>query len=374
MTAAHLEPGFLSLGQPVARAVVLRAAAGGRLQRTLLVHGPAGAGKAAFVDDLLALAFCQTPVDGYGPCNVCRGCRDARARAHPDLLIGSPGAWREGRSTGESIVAAARHWLLEASGTPVAGERRVIVVEQLDAASEQIQNALLKALEEPGERHMFILVADEATRVLPTIRSRAQALRIGPVDRRELAAWLMEHERLPSDQADALARISGGLAGTANGLARSPDRVAWRRRVQAELLRTLDEGRAARFSTVRDLLDEASRMVPVGPGMATDGEDGAAEAARPVAAAQRGAAMLLVEAWRDLARDLLVAGAGTPALAPAQELLPDLAALAARVPRSDLAALVRFLERVHDGLAQNAAPRLALEAAMLRWPEPRPDG
>ena len=51
--------GFQSLGQPHARAAALRAAQSGRLQRTLLVHGPAGAGKGAFTDDLLALLFCQ---------------------------------------------------------------------------------------------------------------------------------------------------------------------------------------------------------------------------------------------------------------------------------------------------------------------------
>ena len=237
--------GFLSLGQATARTIVQRSAASGRLQRTLLVHGPAGSGKGAFVDDLLALLFCQA-ADGERPCNACTGCRGARARTHPDLVIGSPERWREERSTGESIVAAARSWLADSAGAPIAGERRVILVEGVDRANEQTQNALLKALEEPTSRHMFVLVADEPTRVLPTIRSRAQALRVGSVPRAELVEWLVDRERLPIDQADALARISGGMAGTAIGYARSPQLVDWRRRTQRELLGLLTRGRAAR--------------------------------------------------------------------------------------------------------------------------------
>ena len=114
-----LEPGFQSLGQATARAIATRAARDGRLQRSLLVHGPAGSGKDAFVDDLLALLFCVDPDPERRPCNTCRGCRDARRRAHPDLVIGSPERWRDERSSAESIVSAARRWLLEAAGAPV---------------------------------------------------------------------------------------------------------------------------------------------------------------------------------------------------------------------------------------------------------------
>jgi len=266
------QPGFLSLGQPVSRAIVQRSAARGRLQRTLLVHGPVGSGKGAFVDDLLALLFCEASADRR-PCNACRGCREARARTHPDLVIGSPERWREGRSTGESIVAAARTWLAETAGAPIAGERRVVLVEGIDRANEQTQNALLKALEEPTGRHMFVLVADEPTRVLPTVRSRSQPLRVGAVPRAELVGWLVDHERLPIDQADDLARIAGGMPGTAIGYARNPSVVDWRRRTQRELLSLIPRGRADRFAhaierpPVARLVDHIDRETYRRPGI-----------------------------------------------------------------------------------------------------------
>jgi DNA polymerase III gamma/tau subunit len=356
--------GFLSLGQATSRAIAQRSAANRRLHRTLLVHGPAGSGKSAFVDDLLALLLCQT-VGGERPCNACAGCQHARARTHPDLVVGSPERWREERSTGESIVAAARSWLSDSAGAPIAGERRVILIEGVDRANEQTQNALLKALEEPTSRHMFVLVADEPTRVLPTIRSRSQALRVGSVPRAELVAWLVDRERLPVDQADALARMAGGMAGTAIGYARSPQLVDWRRRTQRELIGLLDRGRADRFSSVRDLLDEAARLGTEQPG---SGEQAGDDGARPTGAVQREAALLIVDAWLGLARDLVVAAAGRPQIAATVALDPELPALAQQIGQAAIRDFIGLLERIRDGLRQNAAPRLALEVAMLAWP------
>lgn len=355
-----VQSGFLSLGQASARTIARRSAASGRLQRTLLVHGPAGADKSAFVDDLLALLLCTDAALDARPCNACRGCRDARAHSHPDLLIGSPQAWRGDRSTGESIVAAARRWLLRSAGAPVVGELRIVVLEGIERAGEQIQNALLKVLEEPGARHMFILVADEPSRLLPTIRSRCQALRIGPVPRAELVAWLMDRERLPHEQADALAQIAGGLSGTATEFARRPELVDWRRRTQQELLDLLQRGPADRFGSIRDLLDAAARLA--GP---TETDDDALATPTSV---QRDAAVVVVDAWLGLARDLLVASAGRPGSAPTAELLTGLAEVASRVPTPELIAFVATLERVREGLLQNAAPKLAMEVAMLAWP------
>ena len=332
--------------------------------RTLLVHGPSGSGKERFVDDLLALFFCTDPDVERRPCNACRGCRDGRGRSHPDLVVGSPDAWREQKTSGESIVAAARRWLLEAAGAPVVAERRIVLIEHADRAGEQIQNALLKVLEEPSDRHAFILCADEPSGLLPTIRSRCQPLRIGAVSREELTAYLMDVMRLPADQADALARLSNGLVGTAIALVEQKGLLDWRRRVQAELLSLLERGRTDRFTSVRDLLDDTLPLVTSAPSEGEGDEDGP----RTPASAQRAAAVMLVDAWLMLTRDLLVAAAGRPELAPSNELGTQVSALASRIGPDPLARMAHLLERIHDGLRENAAPRLALEAAMLTWP------
>jgi DNA polymerase III subunit delta' len=362
------QAGFLSVGQPAARRIAMRAASD-VATGTLLVHGPPGAGTEAFVEDVLAVHLCEAADPSARPCNACRGCRDARARTHPDLVAGSPEAWREARHTGESIVAAARRWLLEAAGAPIRAARRIVLVEGVDRAGEPIQNALLKALEEPGDRQRFILVAEEPANLLPTIRSRSRPLRIGPVSRAELTTYLMDAARLPRDLADSLAHLSNGLVGTALRLANDGDFVTWRRRVQGELIDLLGRGRADRFGSVRDLLEEATRRAVVTPERTGEDED-----ARVPASAQRAGAFLLVEVWLALTRDLLVVAAGRPELAPGSELGAGLDGYRGRIAVGDLVRMARLLERILDGLGENAAPRLALETAMLAWPSVPPTG
>ncbi|MGH2484238.1 MAG: hypothetical protein ACRDE9_07260, partial [Candidatus Limnocylindria bacterium] len=120
--------GFLTIGQPVAERLARRTLLGGDGPATLLVHGPQGAGKGSFVDDLLATALCEAADPDQRPCNVCAGCRQARARTHPDLVLASPERWRDDRASGESIVGAARRWLAEVAGAPIVGRWRVVVI------------------------------------------------------------------------------------------------------------------------------------------------------------------------------------------------------------------------------------------------------
>jgi hypothetical protein len=173
----------------------------------------------------------------------------------------------------------------------------------------------------------------------------------------------MDHRLLPADQAQTLASLANGLSGLAVRYADRRDVLDWRRRVQAELLALLERDRADRFTAVGDLLDEAARLEapPSGP---VDSEVDA----RVAPSAQRGAALLVTEVWLALARDLLLAAAGRPLLAPSGELAPEIGRLGARIGTAPLVAMVRLLERIHDGLRENGSPRLALEVAMLAWP------
>ena len=364
--------GFLGLGQSTARDLLLGAVRQGRVGGTLLVHGPRGVDLAAFTDDLLAVLLCSTSDAIARPCNACRGCRDGRARLHQDLVVGSPGTWRDTRSGGESIVAAARRWLASAAGAPIVAERRIVLIEGADGANEQVQTVLLKALEEPSRRQLFILTATDASRLLPTIRSRCQSLRLGPVPRDALVDWLVDTRHLPLDQARSVARIADGMAGIAGDYATTPGLLDWRRRTQAELLGLLPLGRAARLATVRELVDGASGLVaPLPEEAAADGE---AAGRATSSAQQRAAALLVLAAWTDLARDLMLAASDRPALAPGVELLPELASIAPHLPASALVVTLRQFERIREGLVANAAPRLAMAVAAIAWPRvPSPE-
>lgn len=370
MLATAPTPGFRSLGQLASRQIARRTAEQGRLGAALLVHGPQGAGKGAFVEDLLALLFCSAAPGAERPCNACDGCRGGRARTHPDLVMGSPERWRELRGAGESVVGAARRWLGEAAGAPIAGSRRVVLIEEIDRAGEQIQNALLKALEEPADRHVFVLTATDPRQLLPTIRSRCQPLRVGAVPRDELVRWLRHERRLPADEAERVARVAEGLAGRAARLAGDRSALDWRDGVRRELLDLLSAGRAARLERARELLDRATgRVRSAGDAdHPSAGADGDAEPARAPSALQRAAAGLVVEVWLGLARDLLLVSVDPEGHEEIRRAEPELAARAGRVEPGALASFIGLLERIEDGLAENASARLALDVAMLAWP------
>ena len=278
--------GFQSLGQPQARAAALRAAQSGRLQRTLLVHGPAGAGKGAFTDDLLALLFCQADDPTLRPCNACRGCRDARARTHPDLVVGGPDRWREERATGESIVAVARRWLLASAGSPDPGGpardphrgRRPGQRAGAERAAQGARGAAASPDVRAGRRRAGAAAADD-----PLARPAA-AGRAGPEGGAAASGWSRTSAQAP-DRAELLARLAGGLTGRAIEYARGPELLKWREATQRELLGLIASGTAERFDSVRHLLDAAARV-----GGAGGGGDGAARTTRPHAwPAQRSA-------------------------------------------------------------------------------------
>ena len=92
------------------------------------------------------------------------------------------------------------------------------------------------------------------------------------------------------------------------------------------------------------------------------------EAPRYAGAAQRAAAQKVIGAWRDLARDLLMVAAGRPQLVAAVAQEGEMARVAELINRRQLIDFLVLAERIADGLRENAAPRLALEVAMLTWP------
>ena len=337
--------GFLSLGQPTARRIARRRG----VTATLLVHGPSGSGKEAFVDDLLALAFCTDADAGRRPCNACRGCRDARARSIPTCR-GVTGALAGASLDGGDHRVRRPPLAPGGSGRAGRGLRRVVLIEHADGANEQVQNALLKALEEPTDRHTFILVADEPTRLLPTIRSRCQPLRIGPVPRAELV-------RIP----DGPPPPAGGPGRDAGAPRKWPCRHGDHVRRSPR-----PAGMAAPCPVAAPCASRPRQGGPVRRGGGPSGRGGPSPGPRPgrPRTTRRGRGRLARcsaprrpsrRSWLDLTRDLIVAarprraGAGDRARARA-------GAPGARIGPAPWRTWHALLERIHDGLGENAAP------------------
>ncbi len=330
----------------------------GRIPHAILISGPAGVGKTTLALDLAAGLLCDDADPHARPCRGCRGCRLVERGRHPDvhrLAPTGPGDQIRIGSRDRPEDGTVRRLASDLVLMAVEGRARVAIIERADRLTDDAQTALLKTLEEPPAGVSIVLCADDEDRLLPTVRSRAARIRLGPVAVREIESILADAGAAQPPLAGRLARIAAGRPGAARTLARAPGALAARDEIARTLLDLLVATPAGRLAAVRDLtklatdasraLDRAAaepdglagaatpakrgRAAPSAPTAvattastgalatvpaednasgddpdATD-EPGAARTAVP-AAERRRAAMVLVGLWRELTRDLLV--------------------------------------------------------------------
>jgi len=189
-----------------AAAAVLRGEPATGMTHAWLFTGPPGSGRSVAARAFAAALLCPD-----GGCGQCPSCHQVRAGTHADLLLVRP----DGLSYG---VRQTRNLVLRAAGAPSAGRWRVVLFEDADRATEQAANALLKAIEEPAPRTVWLLCAPSAEELVTTIRSRCRlvVLRTPPA---EAIAGVLSREGVDPARALAAARAAQGHIGRARRLA-----------------------------------------------------------------------------------------------------------------------------------------------------------
>ena len=199
-------------GQDAVVAELASAASGGAgaVTHAWLFTGPPGSGRSVAARAFAAAVLCER----HG-CGECPSCRQVAAGSHADLLLVRP----DGLSYG---VKQTRDLVLRAATAPVYGRWRVVLFEDADRATEQAANALLKAIEEPAPRTIWLLCAPSAADLPTTIRSRCRliTLRIPPT---AAVADVLVAEGVGKEQALAAARAAQGHIGRARRLATDPE-------------------------------------------------------------------------------------------------------------------------------------------------------
>src|SRR6516164_678239 len=145
-----------------AASAVLRGEPATGMTHAWLFTGPPGSGRSVAARAFAAALLCPD-----GGCGQCPSCHQVRAGTHADLLLVRP----DGLSYG---VRQTRSLVLRAAGAPSGGRWQVVLFEDADRATEQAANALLKAIEEPAPRTVWLLCAPSADDLPTTIRSRCR--------------------------------------------------------------------------------------------------------------------------------------------------------------------------------------------------------
>lgn len=154
-----------------------------KLAHAILIAGPKGVGKSQFAEALIARTLCQKP-EIYA-CGECHSCRMFSAGYHPDLIrVTTADKSRQIR------VDSIRQVNTFVSQTAQQGGSRVIHIKPAELMNVAASNALLKSLEEPGSRTLFILESSVPSRLLATIRSRCQAWNFPTPPVEESLKWL----------------------------------------------------------------------------------------------------------------------------------------------------------------------------------------
>lgn len=181
-----------------------------------LLTGPPGSGRSNAARAFAAALQCAQ--DG---CGVCHDCTTTLGGTHPDVTVVA--------TEGVVIRADTVRPLVElAQRSPSQGRWRVIIVEDADRLNDTSGNALLKAIEEPAYRTVWVLCAPSPQDVLVTLRSRSRsvALRVPPVD--AVAALLVSRDGIDPAVAEIAARAAQSHVGIARRLARDPEARARR--------------------------------------------------------------------------------------------------------------------------------------------------
>ncbi|MCC1497707.1 DNA polymerase III subunit delta' [Alcanivorax sp. 1008] len=176
-----------------------------RLPHALVLSGPAGIGKQRLARAFLEALLCQQPQGGLA-CGDCQSCHLVAAGSHPDMALLVP---NEEKKSKVIKVDQVRDLVDFFSKTAQYGGRRVALLWPAESMNRNAQNALLKTLEEPGSGAFLLLLCDQPSRLLPTVRSRCQQRQLGVPDQPTAQAWLAEQTGDES-QARALLAAAGG--------------------------------------------------------------------------------------------------------------------------------------------------------------------
>lgn len=313
----------------------------GRLSHAYLLVGPQHVGKMTMALDIARAVNCES---GNPPCGVCRSCQRISAGKHSDVKVVSLALAEtaKGKRRTEISIDDIKEVQEMASLPPFEGKAKVFIIDGADRMSAEAANRLLKTLEEPPPRVMFVLLSSAGQAVLPTVISRCQALELRPMSILAVRDLLMQTQGLDAQRAELLSRLSAGCPGWALSVMKDDKELERRAQEIESFLEVPFLTYGQRFAVAADWAKRFDQSR----------EEGKA----------------LLERWLVVWRDLLMIKAGCPDNLVNVDYREEMERQAALFGANEISHAASCVRETIGNISVNANPRLALDYLILNIP------
>jgi DNA polymerase-3 subunit delta' len=298
-----------------------------------LLLGPRHVGKGTLAINLAQALNCDGP---ELPCGQCHSCQRILAGKHADVTP-------IGLDSRTEIGIDDIRWLQRlANLPPYEGKYKVFIIDDAEYLSTEAANSLLKILEEPPQRVVWLLLAAEEEHLLPTIISRCQRLELKPVPSEQVQEVLVNSYNVDADKAKLLTQLCHGRLGWALSALANDDILEQRSQKIARLASLLNANLGQRFAYAQELASQFSQ--------------------------NRRAGAEIIEIWLDWWRDLMLIKGGCKGAIINVDYEITMEEQAGGLSLSETKGFLANLCLLEEEISKNVNPRLALEWLMLNLP------